>query len=178
MKTQTWQLWQQSSKMQNKILQAEQSLSRRQYHPHYDRDTYYSEVLFEIFKASKNQSRFLKLIWTQEVNWPGDRKKLAMLCPDRCPVLGTPLDYGRGLNRVFNPFVSSDDSWFQPTIDHKVSRSQARELGWTEAQINCLDNYVVVSRKANQWKSDMATVEELESFYQGMKTVYYSEAVA
>ena len=162
----------------SKPLQAEQALSRRQYHPHYDKDTYYSEVLFEIFKASKNQSRFLKLIWAQEVNWPGDRKKLAMLCPDRCPVLGTPLDYGRGLNRVFNPFVSSDDSWFQPTIDHKVSRSQARELGWTEAQINCLDNYVVVSRKANQWKSDMATLEELESFYQGMKTVYYSETVA
>ena len=178
MKTQTWQLWQQSLKMQNKILQAEQALSRRQYHPHYDKDTYYSEVLFEIFKASKNQIRFLKLIWAQEVNWPGDRKKLAMLCPDRCPVLGTPLDYGRGLNRVFNPFVSSDDSWFQPTIDHKVSRSQARELGWTEAQINCLDNYVVVSRKANQWKSDMATLEELDQFYQGMKTVYYSETVA
>jgi hypothetical protein len=123
--------------------------------------------LFEKFKSSKNQTRFLKLIWAYGVDWACDKIDLAKICPDVCPVFGTPLDYGRGINRVFNPSINNDEGFYQPTLDHRVARSNG---GKDE-----LNNYVVVSRKANQFKSDMETLEELDCFYTGMKQVYFSK---
>jgi hypothetical protein len=142
------------------------ALSSRLFHPYYDQATYGTELLFEKFKASKNQNRFLKLVWAYGVDWSCDKIELAKICPDVCPVFGTPLDYGRGLNRVFNPSVNNDEGFYQPTLDHILARSNG---GKDE-----LSNYVVVSRKANQFKSDMETLEELDEFYQGMKRVYFS----
>lgn len=108
----------------------------------------------------------MKLIWAYGVDWPCDKIELAKICPDVCPVFGTPLDYGRGLNRSFNPSVNNDEGFYQPTLDHILARSNG---GKDE-----LSNYVVVSRKANQFKSDMETLEELDCFYQGMKRVYFT----
>lgn len=68
------------------------ALSSRVFHPYYDQATYGSELLFEKFKSSKNQTRFLKLIWAYGVDWPCDKIDLAKVCPDVCPVFGTPLD--------------------------------------------------------------------------------------
>jgi hypothetical protein len=164
----------QLNKLDLLISKGQTALAFRQYHLHYDATTYYSELLFEKFKASKNQPRFLKLIWAFGVDWPCDKIELAKICPDICPIFDTPLDYGRGFNRVFNPNLDNDEGFYQPTIDHKVSRSRAKALGWTEEQINCIDNYVVVSRKANQWKSDMESKEELDHFYNGMIATYFS----
>ena len=141
------------------------SLFSRQYHLYYDQGTYLNEKLFEGFKASKNQQKFLKLIWAWGVNWDCSPVELAKLCPDTCPIFGTPLDYGRGLNRVLNPNIDPDEGFFQPTVDHIIPRS----AGGNDE----LSNYVIVSRKANQFKSDMETLEELENFYQGMKTIYF-----
>jgi hypothetical protein len=151
-----------------------EALAIRQFYLHYDQTTYYSDILFEKFKASKNQVRFLKLIWAFGVSWPGDAIEIAKLCPDVCPVFGTPLDYGRGLNRIFNPSIDNDEGFYQPTIDHIVSRSEAKALGWSEEQINCIENYVVVCRKANQYKSDMSSKEEFDRFVTGMNATYYS----
>jgi hypothetical protein len=156
------------------VEEGRKALLERKFHPYYDVTTYYSEIFFEKFKSSKNQHRFLKLIWAQGVDWPCDRIELAKICPDVCPIFGTPLDYGRGLNRVFNPNLNNDEGFYQPTVDHKVSRSEAKALGWTEEQINCIDNYVIVSRKANQWKSDMKSKEEFEHFVDGMRRIYFS----
>ena len=75
---------------------------------------------------------------------------------------------------MFNPNLDNDEGFYQPTIDHKVSRARAKALGWSDDQINCIDNYVVVSRKANQWKSDMESKEELERFHSGMIATYFS----
>lgn len=150
------------------------ALATRQFHLHYDQTTYYSELLFEKFKASKNQSRFLKLVWAHGVTWPGNPFDIAKLCTDVCPVFGTPLDYGRGFNRIFNPSIDNDEGFYQPTIDHIVSRAQAKAMGWSEEQINCVENYVVVCRKANQYKSDMVSKEELDHFYNGMISTYFS----
>jgi hypothetical protein len=122
--------------------------------------------LFEKFKSSKNQTRFLKLIWAYGVDWACDKIDLAKICPDVCPVFGTPLDYGRGINRVFNPSINNDEGFYQPTVDHRIPRS---EDGKDE-----LSNYVIVSRKANQFKSDMNSLEELDKFYNSLKTVYFS----
>ena len=142
-----------------------ESLTSRRYHPYYDQATYGSELLFEKFKASNNQARFLKLIWAYGVSWPCNQIELAKICPDVCPVFGTPLDYGRGLNRVFNPSVDNDEGFYQPTIDHIVARS--------DGGLDVIENYVVVSRKANQWKSDMGSEEELDCFVAGMRRTYY-----
>jgi hypothetical protein len=156
--------------MLNKLLmlteEGHSALSSRVFHPYYDQATYGTELLFEKFKASKNQTRFLKLIWAYGVDWSCDKIELAKVCPDVCPVFGTPLDYGRGLNRVFNPSVNNDEGFYQPTVDHRIPRS---EDGKDE-----LSNYVIVSRKANQFKSDMISLEELDKFYNSLKTVYFS----
>ncbi len=156
------------------ISEGTSALAFRKYHHYYDSNTYHSEALFEKFKGSKNQARFLKLIWAMDVDWPCDKVELAKICPDECPIFGTPLDYGRGLNRVFNPLVNNDDSYYQPTVDHRVSRAEGKALGWTDQQINCIDNYVIVSRKANQWKSDCPSEYMLDRFVAGMKRVYFS----
>jgi len=37
-----------------------------------------------------------------------------------------------------------------------------------------ISNYVIVCRKANQFKSDMGSKEELDIFYKGMVDIYYS----
>jgi hypothetical protein len=150
------------------------ALAQRQFHEYYDSNTYGNEKLFEGFKASKDQNRFLKLLWAWQVDWPCNKVELAKICPDVCPIFGTPLDYGRGLNRVINPLVETEESFFQPSVDHKVPRSIARDLGWTEEQINDISNYVIISRQANQMKSNMSTQEELDAFYQNIKKVYFS----
>jgi hypothetical protein len=108
------------------------------------------------------------------VDWPCDRIALAKICPDVCPVMGTPLDYGRGYNRVFNPLVNNDDGYYQTTVDPNVSRAEAAKLGCSEEQINCIDNYVIVSRKANQWKSDCPSEYVFNRFVEGMKRVYFT----
>ena len=150
------------------------ALAQRQFHEYYDATTYGNEKLFEGFKDSRDQTRFLKLLWAWQVDWSCNKVELAKICPDVCPIFGTPLDYGRGLNRVINPLVETDESFFQPSVDHKVPRSIARALGWTDEQINSISNYVIISRQANQMKSNMSTLEELDAFYQNTKKVYFS----
>jgi hypothetical protein len=75
---------------------------------------------------------------------------------------------------VFNPLVNNDDGYYQPTVDHIVSRAEAAKRGWTEEQINCIDNYVVVCRKANTWKNDCPSEHVFDRFVAGMKRVYFS----
>jgi hypothetical protein len=91
---------------------------------------------------------------------------LAKISPDFCPIFGTPLDYGRGLNKVTNPNIDNHDGFFQPTVDHKLARS----LGGKDE----ISNYVIVCRKANQFKSDMGSKEELDTFYKGMVDTYFN----
>ena len=140
------------------------ALSLRKFHPQDDASTYGS--LFEMFKKSTKQDQFLKLIWAHSVKWDGDPFELAKIAPDFCPIFGTPLDYGRGLNKVTNPNIDNYDGFYQPTVDHKVARS----MGGKDE----INNYVIVSRKANQFKSDMGSKQELDAFYKGMVDIYYS----
>lgn len=139
------------------------ALNNRRFYPRDDIKTYGN--LFELFKKSSKQDQFLKLIWAHSVKWNGDPFELAKIAPDLCPIFKTPLDYGRGFNKVTNPNIDNFDGFFQPTIDHKIARS----LGGK----NEISNYVVVSRKANQFKSDMSSKEELNLFYKGMMETYY-----
>ena len=139
------------------------TLLSRKFYPYRDSRTY--GRFFDLFKQSKKQDQFLKLIWAHDVKWDGDPIELARIAPDVCPVFGTPLDYGRGFNKLINPNIDNIDGFFQPTVDHKIARTHGGE--------DSINNYVIVSRKANQFKSDMGTEEELEHFYQGMKSTYF-----
>ena len=130
------------------------ALSSRKYHVQDDSRTY--GKFYDMFRKSTKQDQFLKVIWAHSVKWDGDPIQLARLAPDVCPVFGTPLDYGRGFNKVTNPNIDNFDGFFQPTVDHKLARS----LGGKDE----IDNYVIVSRKANQFKSDMASIDELQTF--------------
>jgi hypothetical protein len=141
------------------------ALTTRKFHPQDDTRTY--GTFFEMFKKSSKQDQFLKLIWAHTVKWDGDPIELAKIAPDVCPIFKTPLDYGRGLNKVTNPNIDNYDGFFQPTVDHKVARSHG---GKDE-----IDNYVIVSRKANQFKSDMGSKEELQLFCKGMMETYYND---
>ena len=141
------------------------ALLSRKFHPYHDLQTY--GKWFEHFKKSKQQDQFLKLIWAHSVKWSGDPIELARIAPDICPVFGTPLDYGRGFNKVSNPNINNMDGFFQPTVDHRTARTHGGK--------DSIDNYVIVSRKANQFKSDMNSEEELDHFYEGMKKTYFNE---
>ena len=148
------------------IQDGKKSMDARQFHPYFDSATYINESLFDRFKKSKDQVRYLKLIWAFGNTWRIDPFELVKICPDFCPVFGTPLDYGRGKNRLFDPNIVNSEGFYQPTIDHKVARINegSNEIG----------NIVIVSRKANQFKSDMDSREVLDAFYKGMKATYYS----
>tara|TARA_B110000503_G_C6808050_1_gene273881 strand:- start:12 stop:470 length:459 start_codon:yes stop_codon:yes gene_type:complete len=139
------------------------ALSLRKFHPQDHAKTY--GKLFEMFKKSTKQDQFLKLIWAHNVKWDGDPFELAKIAPDECPIFKTPLDYGRGFNKVTNPNIDNFDGFFQPTVDHRLARS----LGGKDT----ISNYVIVSRKANQFKSDMGSKEELDVFYKGMTETFW-----
>jgi hypothetical protein len=119
----------------------------------------------ELISKLKNQDQFLNLIWAHNVKWDGDPFELAKIAPDECPIFKTPLDYGRGFNKVTNPNIDNFDGFFQPTVDHRLARS----LGGKDT----ISNYVIVSRKANQFKSDMGSKEELDVFYKGMTETFW-----
>ena len=65
-----------------------------------------------------------------------------------------------------NTNIDNYDGFYHPTVDHKVARS----MGGKDE----ISNYVIVCRKANQFKSDMGSKEELDAFYKGMVDIYYS----
>lgn len=156
------------NKIELLISEGNAALTNRIYHRTFDQKTYYNLSLFEHFKTTKNQSKLLKLIWAQGVDSKCDKLELALMCPDVCPVFGTPLDYGRGFNRVFNPAVDNDDGYYQPTIDHKIARSNSG--------LDDISNFIIVSRKANQWKSDMSSKEEFDHFVKGMNNTYFTDS--
>ena len=142
------------------------ALAFREFWLHYDQATYVRDDLFEAFKKSKDQNKFLKLIWAFDTNWPGNPLEIAKICPDVCPIYGTPLDYGKGKNRVFNPLVEHDEGYFQPTIDHIKPR-----IAGGEDQVS---NYIIVCRKFNTRKNDMEDRDELDLHYDGYIKTYFA----
>ncbi len=93
---------------------------------------------------------------------------LARICPDLCPIDQTPLDYGRGFNRIINPNNPGcgHHIYFQPSIDHIVPVS----LGG----LNDISNYTIVSFHANRLKNDsFLTLEELDTWYSRMRGHYW-----
>ena len=155
------------------IALGETRLKDRVFYPYFDVSTYCTESLFRGFQDPKtNQHKMLKLIWAWD-NAPRydlDPFELAAIAPDRCPVFLTPLDYGMGKNRVFDPQIEPKELFFRPWIDHVIARANGGE--------NSIGNSMIVCGKANTYKNDMDSLDTLDRFYMGMRSVYYPASVA
>ena len=151
------------------IARVEEALATRSYWRHYDASTFLRNDLYMEFIKSKDKLSMLKKIWAINMSqkWGCDAEALWKKCPDRCPIFNTPLDYALGKNTVIRNVSGENNDWFRPSVDHIVARSR----GGSTTDVN---NMVVISLRANTLKSNMETVEELNTLYEGLKRVYFS----
>lgn len=154
---------------QEEIARVEEALATRSYWRHYDASTFLRNDLYMEFIKSKDKLSMLKKIWAVNMSqkWGCDAEALWKKCPDRCPIFNTPLDYALGKNTVIRNVSGENNDWFRPSVDHIVARSR----GGSTTDVN---NMVVISLRANTLKSNMETVEELNTLYEGLKRVYFS----
>lgn len=151
------------------ISRVEESLATRTYWRFFDASTHLRNDLYISFAKSKAKPDELKRIWSISMGqkWGCDAEALYKKCPDRCPIFDTPLDYGLGKHTLVRNVSGENNDWFRPSVDHIVARSRG-------GSTNSVDNMVVISLRANTLKSNMETIEELDTLYQGLKRVYFS----
>lgn len=154
---------------QEEIARVGEALATRSYWRHYDASTFLRNDLYMEFIKSKDKLSMLKKIWAVNMSqkWGCDAEALWKKCPDCCPIFNTPLDYALGKNTVIRNISGENNDWFRPSVDHIVARSR----GGSTTDVN---NMVVISLRANTLKSNMETVEELNTLYEGLKRVYFS----
>lgn len=146
------------------VAKVEEALAARTYHRHFDANTYLRNDLYLNFFKTKD----LKKIWAINMShkWGCDGEELYKKCPDKCPIFGTPLDYGLGKNTVLRNVSGENNDWFRPSVDHIVARSNG-------GSITDVNNMVVISLRANTLKNNLETLEELDTFYKGIKKLYF-----
>lgn len=151
------------------IARVDESLSSRSYWRHFDASTYLRNDLYMEFLKSKEKQTMLKKVWAVNMSqkWGCDAESLFKKCPDRCPIFDTPLDYGLGKNTVVRNISGESNDWFRPSVDHIVARSN----GGSSDDVN---NMVIISLRANTLKSNLETLEELDTLYNGLKRLYFS----
>jgi hypothetical protein len=154
---------------QEEIARVDEALAARSYWRHYDASTFLRNDLYMEFIKSKDKQSMLKKIWAINMSqkWGCDADALWKKCPDRCPIFDTPLDYALGKNTIIRNVSGENNDWFRPSVDHIVARSR----GGSTTDVN---NMVVISLRANTLKSNMETIEELNTLYEGLKRVYFS----
>jgi hypothetical protein len=143
-----------------------ESIANRTYWRHYDANTYLRSDLFVEFMKKKDLKRVWSISMSQK--WACDADALYAKCPDRCPIFNTPLDYGLGKNTIVRNISGENNDWFRPSVDHIVARSN----GGSSSDVN---NMVVISLRANTLKNNMETLKELDTFYKGVKKLYFSK---
>jgi hypothetical protein len=151
------------------IARVNEALAARTYWRHYDASTFLRNDLYMEFLKSKNKQAMLKKIWAVNMSqkWGCDADALWKKCPDVCPIFNTPVDYGLGKNTVIRNVSGENNDWFRPSVDHIVARSRG-------GSTTDVANMVVISLRANTLKSNMETVEELNTLYEGLKRVYFT----
>ena len=121
------------------------------------------------FLGSKDKQDMLKKIWAISMSqkWGCNADLLYKKCPNRCPIFNTPLDYGLGKNTVIRNVSGESNDWFRPSVDHIEARSNG-------GSVNDVNNMVIISLRANTLKSNLETLEELDTLYNGLKRVYFT----
>jgi len=151
------------------IERVDESLNTRTYWRHFDASTYLRNELYMEFVKSKDKQDMLKKVWAINMSqkWGCDADALYKKCPNRCPIFDTPLDYGLGKNTVIRNISGECNDWFRPSVDHIVARSNG-------GSVNDVANMVIISLRANTLKSNLETLEELDTLYNGLKRVYFT----
>lgn len=153
----------------DEINRVNESLDNRTYWRHFDASTYLRNDLYIEFLKSKIKRDLLKKIWAVNMSqkWGCDPDALYKKCLDCCPIFGTPLDYGLGKNTIIRNISGENNDWFRPSVDHIVARSNG-------GSSNDVNNMVIISLRANTLKSNLETLEELDTLYNGLKKVYFA----
>ena len=151
------------------IERVDESLNTRTYWRHFDASTYLRNELYMEFVKSKDKQDMLKKVWAINMSqkWGCDADALYKKCPSRCPIFDTPLDYGLGKNTIVRNVSGESNDWFRPSVDHIVARSNG-------GSVNDVANMVIISLRANTLKSNLETLEELDTLYNGLKRVYFT----
>lgn len=151
------------------IERVDESLNTRTYWRHFDASTYLRNELYMEFVKSKDKQDMLKKVWAINMSqkWGCDADALYKKCPSRCPIFDTPLDYGLGKNTIVRNVSGESNDWFRPSVDHIVARSNG-------GSVNDVVNMVIISLRANTLKSNLETLEELDTLYNGLKRVYFT----
>jgi hypothetical protein len=151
------------------IERVDESLNTRTYWRHFDASTYLRNELYMEFVKSKDKQDMLKKVWAINMSqkWGCDADALYKKCPSRCPIFDTPLDYGLGKNTIVRNVSGENNDWFRPSVDHIVARSNG-------GSVNDVANMVIISLRANTLKSNLETLEELDTLYNGLKRVYFT----
>jgi hypothetical protein len=151
------------------IERVDESLNTRTYWRHFDASTYLRNELYMEFVKSKDKQDMLKKVWAINMSqkWGCNADALYKKCPNRCPIFDTPLDYGLGKNTIVRNVSGESNDWFRPSVDHVVARSNG-------GSVNDVANMVIISLSANTLKSNLETLEELDTLYNGLKRVYFT----
>ena len=138
------------------------ALTQRKFVPSFDKATYINQRIYLDFLDDHD----LKKVWAKrmakryKVYW-GDLYKI---CPDYCPWLKTPLDYGLGLNMAFRIAKGRHiNDYYKPQVDHKKPKDEFPDLKYE------ISNLQIISARANRIKSNIQNPEELEMVARGMK---------
>jgi len=132
----------------------------------YNKKTYGSQSTFRKFVAALDKGEphtvAMRHIWVgknSRVKYVG-HDALISICNEKCanPRCGRILDYSLGGN-IKGKRKAPDT---QPSLDHIVPKSIAKELGWTEQQIECLENYQILCNPCNTAKNAMYGAEDAE----------------
>jgi hypothetical protein len=112
----------------------------------FDAGTHGNQKLYEHFL----EHRDLKWIWCNAGDRYGvDPAELYQICPDRCPVFGTLLDYGLGKN------ISTNHPAYRPSMDHLNQQSRG---GTKRGDIS---NFEVMSVQANMFRNNSTPMQQL-----------------
>ena len=112
----------------------------------FDVSTHGNQKLYEHFL----EHRDLKWIWCNTGDRYGvDPAELYKICPDRCPVFGTLLDYGLGKN------ISTNHPTYRPSMDHLDQQSRG---GTKRGDIS---NFEVMSVQANMFRNNSTPMQQL-----------------
>lgn len=121
-----------------------------------DDSTYINESVWREFTKHRDLKRVKVLDLKYKYRWTDEQaERMYQKTPDGwTDAMGVYrlFDFGKGENKVCKE-DGIDRQFHEPHHDHIVSRSEARELGWTEKQVNDPDNIQYISAIQNLMKN-------------------------
>ena len=135
-----------------------EAIASRSPYTSFEDNTYYTSELFEHFCKNRDY-KYVTIYgyYKTKYDWT-DAEALEMYSksPDSwTDGLGVVrlFDWGKGDNQI--SLAHSDKEWHLPELDHIVSKDEARQLGWTQKQIDHPSNFQILSKIVNRVKNNL-----------------------